>query len=103
MDVRQGEGGISSKVASPSAIPITDDHRLQHVAPVMGAMEAGGAHSDRRTNLPRRCHGIFLLPARMATDIGFLTSHHSGPPFGGGLGTPTPSGKTTSPTAHTYP
>jgi hypothetical protein len=43
MDVRRGEGGISSKVASQPSFPITGDHRLQHVAPVMGAMDGAGA------------------------------------------------------------
>src|SRR3546814_13370041 len=31
------------KVASQPSIPITGDHRLQHVAPVMGAMDGAGA------------------------------------------------------------
>src|SRR3546814_18095187 len=43
MEVRRGEGGISSKVASQPSIPITGDHRRQHVAPVMGAMDGAGA------------------------------------------------------------
>src|SRR3546814_5568052 len=86
MDVRQGEGGISSKVASQSAIPITDDHRLQHVAPVMGAMDAAGAHSDRRTNFPRRWPCDLHLARALGCGSRFRHTAHRRPPFGAGMG-----------------
>ena len=42
IDVRDGEGGISSEIAPQLAIPIPGDNWLQHVAPTVGTMHVAG-------------------------------------------------------------
>ena len=51
IDVRCGEGGIPSEVAPQLSIPIAGDNRLQHVAPVVGAMDVPG-RSEHRSRSP---------------------------------------------------
>ncbi len=42
VDFGRGEGGIGAEVASDRPVPVSGDHRLQHVAPLVGAVHVAG-------------------------------------------------------------
>src|SRR3546814_12746293 len=52
----------------------------------MGAMDAAGAHSDRRTNFPRRWPCDLHLARALGCGSRFRHTAHRRPPFGAGMG-----------------
>src|SRR3546814_17389798 len=51
----------------------------------MGAMDAAGAHSDRRTNFPRRWPCDLHLARALGCGSRFRHTAHRRPPFGAGM------------------
>ena len=42
VDLRRDEGGIGAEVMPERLVPVSSDHRLQHVAPLVGAVHVAG-------------------------------------------------------------
>ncbi len=42
VNLRRGEGGIATEVTPERLVPVSSDHRLQHVALLVGAVHVAG-------------------------------------------------------------